>query len=192
MTLCKTHCISQAPLLHPNPGVSPFCPRALRFSCRNPQNFRNGGGRSYTQLVRHSCAAQSRGRRGWRTNFDSSAGSSSGTVLGSGTRPLPGEQSPRPRSPLPLTPLLVFLSRFGGLRPPLPPFPPSPSSLDADRWSPPPPFSSLVRSPREFLHWCQLNKTVQKLEDCSVKAELIHSDFTPSAKVEYGEWWTGF
>ena len=118
MTLCKTHCISQAPLLHPNPGVSPFCPRALRFSCRNPQNFRNGGGRSYTQLVRHSCAAQSRGRRGWRTNFDSSAGSSSGTVLGSGTRPLPGEQSPRPRSPLPLTPLLVFLSRFGGLRPP--------------------------------------------------------------------------
>ena len=145
MTLCKTHCISQAPLLHPNPGVSPFCPRALRFSCRNPQNFRNGGGRSYTQLVRHSCAAQSRGRRGWRTNFDSSAGSSSGTVLGSGTRPLPGEQSPRPRSPLPLTPLLVFLSRFGGLRPPLPPFPPSPSSLDADRWSPPPPFS-LARS----------------------------------------------
>ena len=55
-----------------------------------------------------------------------------------------------------------------------------------------PPSRSLVRSPREFLHWCQLNKTVQKLEDCSVKAELIQSDFTPSAKVEYGEWWTGF
>ena len=183
MTLCKTHCISQAP-------PQPRCFTLLLVLCCDSHSgihriFATEGGAAYTQLC-------GRGRRGWRTNFDSSAGSSSGTVLGSGTRPLPGEQSPRPRSPLPLTPLLVFLSRFGGLRPPLPPFPPSPSSLDADRWSPPPPFSSLVRSPREFLHWCQLNKTVQKLEDCSVKAELIQSDFTPSAKVEYGEWWTGF
>ena len=138
MTLCKTHCISQAPLLHPNPGVSPFCPCDSHSGIH--RIFATEGGAAYTQL----CGTR-RGRRGWRTNFDSSAGSSSGTVLGSGTRPLPGEQSPRPRSPLPLTPLLVFLSRFGGLRPPLPPFPPSPSSLDADRWSPPPPFS-LARS----------------------------------------------
>ena len=186
MTLCKTHCISQAPLLHPNPGVSPFCPCDSHSGIH--RIFATEGGTAYTQL----CGTHRRGRRGWRTNFDSSAGSSSGTVLGSGTRPLPGEQSPRPRSPLPLTPLLVFLSRFGGLRPP---------SLPARRARAPwtltvgllrPPSRSLVRSPREFLHWCQLNKTVQKLEDCSVKAELIQSDFTPSAKVEYGEWWTGF
>ena len=38
---------------------------------------------------------------------------------------------------------------------------------------------------REFLHFCQLNKAVQKLEDCSVKAELIRSDFTPSVRIEY-------
>mmetsp|Transcript_12646 Transcript_12646/g.35285 ORF Transcript_12646/g.35285 Transcript_12646/m.35285 type:complete len:147 (-) Transcript_12646:368-808(-) len=44
---------------------------------------------------------------------------------------------------------------------------------------------SLLRRDREFLHWCQLNKSVQQLEDCKVKVELIHSDFTPYAKIEY-------
>ena len=47
-------------------------------------------------------------------------------------------------------------------------------------------FSLWLRD-REFLHWCQLNKSVQKLQDCKVKVELIHSDFTPYAKIEYGK-----